>query len=691
MRRPLAVGAGWLFVGLLVVGPSTTRAQSAADAESAERGAEAAAPADVTELDLEALLNTTVSTASKREQSIAAVPVAVTVFSADDIEGTGQLTLCDALQYSQLSCRRGAMRKSVIGVRGLSSNFLSNRMLLLKDGRPETDPWTGIFYPDETTPLVNVKKVEVLRGPGSSMYGSNAFGGVINLVTRRPDDLIREGHHVGADVRAMAGQWGTYRAQATAAGKAGGFGGLVNYYGLRSDGPQLLNDPSRGIVDRNEWTRVQHVSGRATYASATVDVGYTNANIGRPGGKVFTTVGNCGRCHYTPNDSEAVESFNASATVDQKISDALSLVAEGYVNFKRREVFLQNQITRELQPSLGKRRRVGVEARGVYTTRPVTLTAGADLKLDAVNNRNVLEGLTPDDLGATIAGVFVDAEARPINRWLVFAGLRYDQIVMSSRVWQRPSSHLSPRAAIIFQPVDPLSLTARYGHSFRAPSLAELAINQQMYGATLIGNPQLTAETMDSFELAADYWVVKNQVKLSATGFYEYARNLIDQEFLFGSLSQFQNGGSARILGAEAETSLFAPSVQSRVDLGYQYLRARSVGGPGGAQPLDYAPEHRFFLRGHTARGERLFFDLYALFVASRQDPGFLIDPATGAAAGHVRLPPYLTVSARAGVNLAEGLSASLLATNLFDAQYEESLGFPAPGLGLFGEIKFTY
>ncbi len=238
----------------------------------------------------------TVSTASKREQNIADVPLTISAIPAEDLEGTGEFTLCDSIQYFPgLECRRGAMRKSTVSVRGLGSNFLSNRMLLLIDGRPATDPWTGQFYADETTPMANLKQIEVIRGPGSSLYGSNAFGGVINLVTRGPDDLMKDGRQWGVDARAMVGMYGTYRGEATVAGQLGPVKALVDYYGYSTDGPNLLNTGKPGVKDTQEWAQVHQVSGKVQVKSVGVDVGYTWSNEGRPGGEADTTVGNCGR------------------------------------------------------------------------------------------------------------------------------------------------------------------------------------------------------------------------------------------------------------------------------------------------------------------------------------------------------------------------------------------------------------
>src|SRR3954465_13280188 len=132
------------------------------------------------------------------------------------------------------------------------SSFLANRVLLITDGRPATDPWTGISSPDETTPLSNIKQSPIIRGPGSSLYGSNAFSGVINVIQRTPDDLMKEGRNYGADVRVLGGQDNPSRVDGTVAGAIGPVKALINAYGFRSDGAQLFNDPKTGLVDKNE-------------------------------------------------------------------------------------------------------------------------------------------------------------------------------------------------------------------------------------------------------------------------------------------------------------------------------------------------------------------------------------------------------------------------------------------------------
>ena len=634
-----------------------------------------------------------VTTASKRRQRIADVPLTVSWIPAEELEGTGQFSLCEAIQYFPgMECRRGSMRKAAVSARGLGSNYLSNRLLLLKDGRPLTDPWTGQFYADETTPLTNLKQVEVIRGPGSSLYGSNAFSGVINIIERQPADLIPKGQSIGADARILAGQDKTWRLQTNVAGKGGPVEALLGYYGFGSDGPQLFNDPRVGQVDTNEDSLVHQVNGKVRVGPLSLDADFTDGNIGRPGGQNISTVGNCGRCHYTAQDNEHVQNLNTAIQVDQQLNENVRVFAQGYAFFKRRDVALENQVTGALESALGKRRRLGGEARALFSLDRLSLTVGGDVKADQVNNQNILSGLGLDDTRQTILGGFVDAEYRATDRLVLGAGARYDRYQIPERVWTARTDQVSPRASVVFHAIpELLTLRTNYGRAFRAPTLAELAINQQMYAATLLGNPGLKAETLDTVEAAVDFWPLDRKVRLSGTAFYNRANNFINQELLFGSTSQFKNLGDARVAGFEAEAAAQVPALNSSFDVAYQFLDARALPADGGADyTLDYAPSHRIYVRGRTNLGKIAFVEVYGLFVGPRFDPGFVLDEISGTAT-RVRMPSYITATARVGFNVHERVAVSFLGTNLFNAQYEESHGFPAPPQGLFSEIKLRY
>jgi outer membrane receptor protein involved in Fe transport len=632
-----------------------------------------------------------VETALKRSTKLRDIPLTVSWIPEEELQGTGEFTLCDSIQYFPgMECRRGAMRKVAVSARGLGSNFLSNRLLLLSDGRPDTDPWTAQFYADETYPLANVKQIEVIRGPGSSLYGSNAFSGVINVIHRSPSDLIKDGRDYGVDARFLAGQNNTFRLDTTVAGRVGALEALVNYYGFKSDGAELLNDPSAGIVDHNEWSQVQQVSGKVQWHGVSLDAAYTDSQLGRPGGNAISQVGNCGRCHFTPDDAEYSQVATANLQADEKVNDWLQVFGQVYTLFKRRQVDLKNLVTDELQPSLGKRNRVGAEVRGVGQLGGLAVTVGSDVKHDTVNNQNTLAGLSNSDTRETIFGAYVDGEYHVTDRLVVGAGARVDYYSIPDALWTNKTTQISPRASIVFHALPELTLRTNYGRAFRAPSMAELAINQQMYASTLLGNPALKAETLDTVEAAVDVWPAKGAIRLTATGFYNRAENLINQVFLFGSTSQFQNIGNARVVGFEGEVAAQIQKIHSSVDLAYQYLDAVNQPTVGGSEQLDFAPHHRIYLRARTRLTDRIFAEFYGLYVGSRYDPSIQTDSA-GNPAGRIKLPGYLSANMRIGADIIDGLSASLVATNVFNSSYEEMHGFPVAPFNAFAEFRYAY
>ncbi len=227
-----------------------------------------------------------VTTAGKRNQRLQDVPLTVAWIPAEELEGTGAFTLCEAIQYFPgLECRRGAMRKVAVSARGLGSNYLSNRLLLLKDGRPLTDPWTGQFYADETTPLTNLKQVEVIRGPGSV---------AVRLQRLQRRDQPHRAPALGPHrrrARTSASTAACWRARTTpsacrprrpaAAARSRRWPATT---ASARTAPQLFNDPRVGRVDTNQDSLVHQVSGKVKVGTFSLDADFTDAELGRPGG-----------------------------------------------------------------------------------------------------------------------------------------------------------------------------------------------------------------------------------------------------------------------------------------------------------------------------------------------------------------------------------------------------------------------
>jgi hemoglobin/transferrin/lactoferrin receptor protein len=140
----------------------------------------------------------------------------------------------------------------------------------------------------------------------------------------------------------------------------------------------------------------------------------------------------------------------------------------------------------------------------------------------------------------------------------------------------------------------------------------------------------------------------------------------------------------------EVEAAAQVKAINSAFDVAYQYLDAQSIVDGRSVGRLDYAPNHRVYLRGRTQQGI-VFAELFALYVGQRFDPGFNVDPETGQQTTRVSLEPYLVANARIGANVYKGLSVSLLGNNIFNSSFQEVHGFPAQGMSAFAEVRYQY
>jgi iron complex outermembrane receptor protein len=142
-------------------------------------------PADLSDLGLEALMDIEVTSVSKRVERRSAAPAAVFVITADDIRHWGVTTIPDALRMVPgLHVARIDANKWAVSARGFSSRF-ANKLLVMIDGRSVYTPlFAGVYWDVQDVPLEDVDRIEVIRGPGGTLWGANAVNGVINIITR---------------------------------------------------------------------------------------------------------------------------------------------------------------------------------------------------------------------------------------------------------------------------------------------------------------------------------------------------------------------------------------------------------------------------------------------------------------------------------------------------------------------------
>jgi iron complex outermembrane receptor protein len=140
---------------------------------------------DLADLTLEQLSSIVVTSVSRRQESLASAAASIYVINADDIRRSGAISLPEALRLApNLQVARADANQYAISARGFN-NVLANRLLVLIDGRIVYSPlFSGVFWEAQDVMLEDVERIEVISGPGATLWGANAVNGVINVITR---------------------------------------------------------------------------------------------------------------------------------------------------------------------------------------------------------------------------------------------------------------------------------------------------------------------------------------------------------------------------------------------------------------------------------------------------------------------------------------------------------------------------
>lgn len=151
----------------------------------------AKAQQDLLNMDIETLMNMEVTSVSKKSQSLLDSAAAIFVITAEDIQRSGVTTIADALKMVPgLGVFRIDCNKWAVSSRGFNSRF-SDKLLVLMDGRSLYTPlYTGVYWEVQDTMIEDIDRIEVIRGPGATLWGANAVNGVINIITKHTGETL---------------------------------------------------------------------------------------------------------------------------------------------------------------------------------------------------------------------------------------------------------------------------------------------------------------------------------------------------------------------------------------------------------------------------------------------------------------------------------------------------------------------
>lgn len=211
------------------------------------------APIGLADASLEELMNIEVTSVSRKAQRLSSTAASVFVISAEDIRRSGitvlpeLLRLAPGVQVSRLSSGSWA-----VGIRGFNDEY-SNKLLVLVDGRSVYNEfYAGVFWDTLNIPVDNIDRIEVIRGPGAAMWGTNAVNGVINIITKSAKSTQ------GLTISGGGGSQANSTADVRYGGEAGGASYRLGVQNAETDPFQLVSSasPSRGWINRSGDFRI---------------------------------------------------------------------------------------------------------------------------------------------------------------------------------------------------------------------------------------------------------------------------------------------------------------------------------------------------------------------------------------------------------------------------------------------------
>jgi vitamin B12 transporter len=609
------------------------------------------------------LLPRVVVTATRANTALAAGVASVTVLDGDALRRAGVRDVTDALRLVPgVSIVRGG------GPGALTSLFMrggeSDYVRVLVDGVPMNDPGGAIDLAHLT--LDNVDRIEVVRGPASVLYGTDAVTGIVQIFTR--DAVVRR----WADATLRAGRYGERVVDASAGGGPARVNGSLS----------ATHHDTDGILPFNNSYRSDAASGRlavAPWEGTGVTLTLRQAN------DAFHYWDNANVPDRNAYRTDRRTSFAADA--EQRLGSVLRFAASVSTLEARGRT---NDAPDAPSDTLGfytsrsvasMRRRVADTRLHVSPSSSALLTLGSEWSVESqrsTDSSNFDVASNHFSADRSIRAVYAQALAER-GRLAMSLGARYDD----NRTF---GSFRTGRAAIAWRSWPGGTLRASLGTAFKAPGFFETFTT-----AFSIGNPALTPERSRSREIGWSQDAVGGRLSLSATWFDQRFRDLIQFAFVDPNEPNYFNVAVASSRGLELAMSAH-PTRGLRADASVTLLRTRvdDAGLQSGAgatfvqgERLLRRPPLSGVITVAARRWIRTSIDASLIYAGRRDDRDFSSFPAKP-----VELPSYTRLNLGAGYVLAgaaRGPTVTLQARieNLLGTEYQEIFSFRAPGRSL--------
>jgi vitamin B12 transporter len=590
-------------------------------------------------------LEPVVVTATKVETSQEQLGATVTVIAEEELRDYNYSRIEEALRTvpGVEVQRSGSLGKTTsIKIRGAGSG----QSVVLVDGLRVSSPTLGMAELSELS-LDAIDRIEIVRGPQSTLYGADAIGGVVNIITKKGQGPPR-----GA-ISFEGGSYETFREQTNVQGAFGGFN--FNISGSRSD--------SRGQLTRfdNDDSDLTSFAGRLGYdfpwkGELSLTGRHAKLNVDLPVSSTIPppTV-------LDPNAQSQTETWLYNLAYKQPVAPWWSVHArwgQGWNNNGFQNLPPPGSFTTISQTNT--RRQEAELINSFALGRWNTLTLGGEHRAEQGRNRGLFRE------AITTVGVFAEDQVRLFDRVFVGGGLRWEDN-------DQFGDALTPRAsAALVVKETGTKLRGAWGEGFRAPTINDLFFPG-------FGNPGLKPERSESWEVGFDQKFWQNRLRSGATYFHNRFRDLIQfvedpTTFAFRPL----NVGRAVTQGVEAYGEL-DPLDWLLLFVNYTFTDTEDLAT--GLELRRFA-RHRWNTGVRVMPIERLSLFVQAHVVSSQFETATLRNP------GHHRIDVGGTWRLLQRIGLVEKLEFTLRIENLTDERYDEVFGFRALGFNALAGLR---
>lgn len=607
-----------------------------------------------------------------------------------DIQASPNLTLDDTLRqvpgfslFRRSGSRTANPTTQGVSLRGLGANGAS-RALVLEDGIPINDPFGGWVYWDRV-PEQSVESVEVSQEGGSSLYGSDALGGVLEFFTRSPQNegISLETSYGNQDTPDLS-LW----AGGTSHGWESSFAGEV----FHTDGYILVPDPYRGTVDTKAGSQ---------HGTADLMVGRKIGN----GGDMFArgSFFNESRANGTPDQVNNTRMGEGALGADLQMGKAGALTLRFYGDAQTYNQTFSSIAAGRNSETLTDIQAVpaqGVGGSAVWSRavgKRQTLVGGFDMQenMGRSNEQLLLAGKDTSSGGRQRdAGVFGEDIVQITPRWTLSASARidhwsnFDASLITTPSASPPTvtpyanhsyNAFSPRFTLVHQVNSRASWSASIYRAFRAPTLNELYRAFRVGNVVTEANSNLMAERLTGGEAGVSVDLVPRRLTIRGTGFFNEIIDPVANVTLSTTATlitrQRQNLGRATAPGAEIDATT---SITDHLSLvaGYQYVDATVSSFPANAALVGLwvpqVPHHVVTFQARYENPSRISFSIDGRMVGQQFDDDQNKFP----------LGRFFVLDGMVARSVGHGAELFVAGENLFNAQYTTN-ATPVPQIGL--------